>query len=91
MTHRIPGVLDMIRALEAVGVAAPPKPFVGFPCDLIEGRPFTAEHRVLDAEYQRQLDVWVSQVEYLHRRHIEQRQDGDTPASPDEGGSGALP
>lgn len=90
MTHRIPGVLDMIRALEAVGVAAPPKPFVGFPCDSIEGRPFKAEQRALDQEYQRQLDVWVSQVEYLHRRHIEERQSTDAPTSPDEGSSGAL-
>ena len=70
MTHRIPAVLELIRALEALGVAAPPKPFVGVPCQLIEGGPSTSEPRALDAEYQRQLDVWVSQVEYLHRRHV---------------------
>lgn len=70
MTHRIPAVLELIRALEALGVAAPPKPFVGFRCQLIEGGPSVSEPRALDAEYQRQLDVWVSQVEYLHRHHV---------------------
>ncbi|RZL93498.1 MAG: hypothetical protein EOP82_07425 [Variovorax sp.] len=75
MTQRIPAVIEMIRALNAAGVAAPPKPFVGFPCDLFDGGQPTSPQRALDPEYQRQLDVWVSQVEYLHRRHIGQRGD----------------
>jgi hypothetical protein len=74
MTHRIPAVIEMIRTLNAAGVAAPPKPFVGFHCDVIDGDPpASSPGRALDPEYQRQLDVWVSQVEYLHRRHIGER------------------
>ena len=37
---------------------------------MIEGRPSASESRALDGEDQQQLDVWVSQVEYLHRRHF---------------------
>ena len=73
MPHRIPATLRQLRALEALGVAVPPKPYLGFPSNLLEGRPCTSEELVLDADYQRQLDMWISQIEYLYDRHIPQK------------------
>jgi len=73
MPHRIPATLRQLRALEAVGVAVPPKPYLGFSDNLLQGRPCTSDERALDAEYQGQLDAWISQIEYLYERHVPQK------------------
>jgi|EndMetStandDraft_5_1072996.scaffolds.fasta_scaffold1107765_2 hypothetical protein len=73
MPHRIPATLRQLRALEALGVAVPPKPYLGFSDNLLEGRPCTPDERALDSEYQRQLDVWISQIEGLYDRHVPQK------------------
>lgn len=73
MPHRIPATLRQLRALEAVGVAVPPKPYLGFSDNLLQGRPCTSDERALDAEYQRQLDAWISQIEDLYDRHVPQK------------------
>lgn len=73
MPHRIPATLRQLQALEALGVAVPPKPYLGFSSNLLEGRACTPAEHALDADYQRQLDVWVAQVESLYDRHVPQR------------------
>lgn len=73
MPHRIPATLRQLQALEALGVAVPPKPYLGFSSNLLEGRPCTPDELALDADYQRRLDVWISQVEHLYDRHVPQK------------------
>lgn len=80
MPHRIPAALRQTQALEALGVAVPPKPHLGFSDNLLEGRSCTPDERALDAEYQRELDVWISQIEYLYDRHVPKIATKDVPA-----------
>ena len=70
MPHRIPATLNQLRALEGMGITAPPRPYLGLSSSLLEGKPCTPEERALDAEYQRQLDIWISQVDSMYAQHI---------------------
>lgn len=46
-----------------MGIAAPPKAYLGLSSSLLEGKPCTPEERALDAEHQRQLDIWISEID----------------------------
>lgn len=73
MPHRIPATLKQFQALEALGIAVPLKLCLGFPSHLLEGKVCTPAERALDADYQRPLDVWVSQIECLYSRQVPQK------------------
>lgn len=82
MPHRIPATLRKLQALEALGIAAPPKPFLRFSENLLNGRACTPNEKALDAEYQRQLGIWVSQIAYLYDLHVPQKNSVDAAQSP---------
>lgn len=53
-------------------LALPPRPNLGLSSNLLEGKPCTPDERALDAEYQRQLDVWISEIDALYAIHFPQ-------------------
>lgn len=60
-------VNEKVRIVESAGLSVPARPDPVVPMALKADREPTPQERIADADYQRQLDAWVAQIDRLYR------------------------